>query len=100
MLLRRIMLTCFITSCMVLFACQEGGGAGSTGPSDGGAGSTGSIDCSMVGCAAPPLCETGCTEPCGCCSCSPGQVMGGRVCVGGCYAADAGTGDGGLDDAG
>ena len=49
-----------------------------------------SIDCSRVGCAPPPMCSTGCTETCGCCSCAEGeefQVEGGvLVCTGGCYA--------------
>lgn len=71
------------------------GGAGSGGKtgtggvtSTGGAkGTGGSIDCSLVGCAAPPMCSTGCTEPCGCCPCVDGQIMGSVVCKGGCYVA-------------
>jgi hypothetical protein len=51
----------------------------------------GSIDCSLVGCGAPPMCSTGCTEVCGCCSCGDGETQGGLVCTGGCWApADAG----------
>ncbi len=62
---------------------------------DGGtdAGSDAGIDCSRVGCAPPPFCDSGCTAPCGCCSCSEGQVQGGFVCSGGCFApiSDAAT---------
>ena len=53
----------------------------------------GGIDCSRVGCAAPPLCSTGCTEPCGCCSCSDGTTMGGLVCMGGCWVPTDAGGD-------
>lgn len=45
----------------------------------------GSVDCSKVGCAAPPLCSTGCTEVCGCCPCTNGEVQGSLRCMGGCY---------------
>ena len=45
----------------------------------------GQIDCSNVGCAAPPLCSTGCKSACGCCTCIDGQVSGGLRCMGGCY---------------
>ncbi len=52
----------------------------------------GSIDCSRVGCGAPPMCSTGCTEVCGCCSCGDGETQGGLVCSGGCWApAEAGS---------
>lgn len=48
------------------------------------------IDCSLVGCGAPPLCSTGCTETCGCCACGEGEQIAGEagtlVCTGGCYA--------------
>lgn len=49
------------------------------------------IDCSLVGCGAPPLCSTGCTETCGCCACGEGEQIPGPdggvlVCTGGCYA--------------
>lgn len=59
------------------------------------AGGDAALDCSTVGCSPAPLCETGCTAACGCCSCAPGEIIaldaGARVCVGGCYArADAG----------
>jgi hypothetical protein len=54
------------------------------------------VDCSLVGCAQPPLCSTGCTEVCGCCSCGEGQIEvrsgASYRCVNGCYAAlDAGA---------
>jgi len=55
------------------------------------------IDCSNVGCAPPPLCETGCQEVCGCCACAEGMPfsMNGTayICQGGCYApvVDAGA---------
>lgn len=45
------------------------------------------VDCSKVGCAAPPLCSTGCTAACGCCSCAEGTVTDGLRCQGGCYVA-------------
>jgi hypothetical protein len=49
-----------------------------------------SVDCSLVGCAPPPLCSTGCTEPCGCCPCAEGEIAtrGGTSyrCTGGCFA--------------
>jgi len=79
------------------------GGSGGTTATGGTAGATpiggtGGIDCSNVGCAAPPLCATGCTAACGCCSCGDGEtspVDGGfMVCVGGCYELhDAGAAD-------
>jgi hypothetical protein len=80
------------------------GGSVSAGGSIGGAGNSGgalstggsSVDCSLVGCGAPPLCATGCFEPCGCCPCAEGESNGaGYVCVGGCYAplADSGACD-------
>src|SRR5688572_22439926 len=51
-------------------------------------------NCANVGCAAPPLCSTGCQAMCGCCSCAPGQRSGDLVCTAqGCYEpapADAG----------
>jgi hypothetical protein len=55
--------------------------------------------CAAAGCAAPPLCSTGCQATCGCCPCAPGQRNGDLVCTDrGCYepapAADAGV-DGG-----
>lgn len=56
-------------------------------------------NCANVGCAAPPLCSTGCQATCGCCSCAPGQRSGDLVCTSqGCYepAAD----DGGIDHGG
>ena len=43
------------------------------------------LDCGQVGCAAPPLCSTGCTDRCGCCACVDGTVEGGLKCMGGCY---------------
>ena len=58
-----------------------GGGAGQAGM----AGNGGGRDCSNVGCAPPPMCSTGCTEVCGCCSCLEGVTMGNLVCVGGCW---------------
>ena len=45
----------------------------------------GTIDCSQAGCAAPPLCSTGCTAVCGCCPCIDGTIAGGLRCTGGCY---------------
>jgi hypothetical protein len=73
------------------------GGAGGSQPqartggtgSDATGGSAG-LDCSVVGCAAPPLCSTGCLDPCGCCPCEEGstRVLDGtdQVCSGGCWA--------------
>jgi len=52
--------------------------------------------CANAGCAAPPLCSTGCTAVCGCCSCLPGQISanGSLVCTNnGCYEPT----DGGID---
>jgi len=81
-------------------AANSTGGIASTGGSGGGLGvggtggthsTTSAIDCSAVGCAAPPLCSTGCTEPCGCCPCSAGDMQGSLVCVGGCFAAVGGA---------
>jgi hypothetical protein len=73
-------------------------GLGGTLPASSGTSTTASstggahgIDCSMVGCAAPPLCSTGCTEVCGCCPCSEGSLRGNLVCKNGCWA-DLGTG--------
>ncbi len=43
------------------------------------------IDCSQVGCAAPPLCSTGCTAACGCCNCAAGTMSNGLRCQNGCY---------------
>jgi hypothetical protein len=34
----------------------------------------------------PPLCSTGCKEPCGCCPCAEGSRNGSLVCTGGCWA--------------
>jgi hypothetical protein len=64
------------------------GGAGSGGDSGaGGGGGTGGIDCSNVGCGMPPLCSSGCQEPCGCCPCAPGELLGTEyICQGGCFA--------------
>lgn len=74
------------------------GGVGTGGSPMGGGGSVGTggatIDCSMVGCSPPPMCDTGCTAPCGCCPCAEGSLMGSYVCTGGCYApipTDAGV---------
>lgn len=44
------------------------------------------VNCALVGCAAPPLCSTGCTEVCGCCPCSEGSQSGNQVCTNGCWA--------------
>lgn len=78
----------------------SGGGSGAptggTGGTSGGSTSVGgadasgqagesSIDCSQVGCSPPPLCSTGCTEQCGCCPCTEGEVQGELVCTGGCF---------------
>jgi hypothetical protein len=75
-----------------------GGAAGK-----GGAAGTSGLDCSMVGCAMPPLCATGCRETCGCCPCADGTWQGDLVCRGGCWAVpDAGVDSGsavGVDSA-
>jgi hypothetical protein len=43
--------------------------------------------CATVGCAAPPLCSTGCQATCGCCTCAQGERNGDLVCTSrGCYA--------------
>jgi hypothetical protein len=64
------------------------GGSSQTGGSAGGS----TINCALVGCAAPPMCATGCTETCGCCSCAEGIRQGDLVCQGGCWAVpDAGV---------
>jgi hypothetical protein len=65
-----------------------GGTGGATGKIDGGV-----IDCSNLGCAAPPFCSTGCTNPCGCCPCTEGETMNKYLCVGGCWSEslDAGA---------
>jgi hypothetical protein len=70
------------------------GGSTATGGAagKGGAAGSGGIDCSMVGCAMPPMCATGCTERCGCCPCADGTWRGNLVCRGGCWAVpDAGV---------
>lgn len=49
--------------------------------------------CAAAGCAAPPLCSTGCQAECGCCSCGSSDSYCGEqdgqaaafVCNGGCY---------------
>ena len=54
--------------------------------------------CANTGCGAPPMCGTGCTAVCGCCSCLPGQIggNGSLVCTNyGCYEPT----DGGTDSA-
>ncbi|MEZ4220974.1 MAG: hypothetical protein R3B13_08595 [Polyangiaceae bacterium] len=75
-------------------ATQEAGadsGAADASTGDGGLDATtdgaseSGIDCSLVGCGAPPLCATGCTEPCGCCPCADGTVQSDLVCQGGCW---------------
>jgi Kunitz/Bovine pancreatic trypsin inhibitor domain len=54
--------------------------------------------CAHAGCAAPPLCSVGCTAPCGCCNCSPGERNGELVCTDrGCFAPAP---DAGADGAG
>ena len=62
----------------------SGGGSGGTSP-----GGSGGIDCSMVGCAAPPLCSEGCRADCGCCPCADGEIRAidgvDYVCTGGCW---------------
>lgn len=80
---------------------SSGGSGGSGGSSSitgsGGSSGTGgsTIDCSMVGCAMPPMCATGCTETCGCCPCAEGTWQGNLVCQGGCWAVpDAGVDSG------
>ncbi len=74
--------------------------AGGSGASGGSGGGSGGIDCSRVGCGPPPMCDTGCTETCGCCSCGEGAtsaVDGGLlVCTGGCYTFVTGSICGGL----
>jgi hypothetical protein len=52
----------------------------------GGSGGAGGVNCALVGCAAPPLCSTGCTEVCGCCPCADGTTSGSLICTGGCWA--------------
>lgn len=43
-------------------------------------------NCANVGCAPPRICSEGCTAPCGCCLCTPGQTLGELVCnQKGCY---------------
>jgi hypothetical protein len=71
-------------------------GTGGTVGSGGSGGTKGStIDCSMVGCSMPPMCATGCTATCGCCSCAEGTWQGNLVCRGGCWAVpDAGVDSG------
>jgi hypothetical protein len=76
------------------------GGTAAAGGTGGTHSTTSTIDCSAVGCAAPPLCSTGCTDPCGCCPCSAGQTQGSLVCVGGCFAAVGGAGGLGGSGAG
>jgi hypothetical protein len=63
---------------------------GSTAPATYTGGSSG-VNCAMVGCAAPPLCSTGCTDVCGCCPCSEGSQRGSQICKNGCWA-ELGTG--------
>ncbi len=70
------------------------GGANPAGGSVATGGTSGGIDCSRVGCAAPPLCSVGCTEPCGCCPCSEGTVQDNLVCANGCWASAAGGNSG------
>ncbi len=70
------------------------GGANPTGGGVATGGTSSGIDCSQVGCAAPPLCSVGCTEPCGCCPCSEGTVQSNLVCTNGCWASAAGGNSG------
>lgn len=84
----------------------DGGGpdGANTGGVSGAAGGSSSIDCSAVGCAAPPMCDTGCEAPCGCCPCGDGQVQAVNgedlVCTGGCWAHTANdASDGACDPA-
>ncbi len=70
------------------------GGTGGAGPEAGDdRGQGGSVNCATVGCAAPPLCSTGCTEVCGCCLCGEGTTQGNLVCAGGCWALLDGAAD-------
>jgi hypothetical protein len=69
-------------------------GAGGSSGGAGSGGHGGTIDCSLAGCAPPPMCKTGCTEVCGCCSCADGMVQGNLVCNGGCWVE---SGDGGSE---
>lgn len=71
------------------------GGTTVTGGSTGIGGTTGATggttssapDCALVGCSEPPLCSEGCTAPCGCCFCTPGERRGDLICTkSGCYA--------------
>jgi hypothetical protein len=69
-----------------------GAGAGGSSGSTGGAqpiGGSGGLDCSTVGCAPPPMCDTGCTAACGCCSCGDGDLFDGpsgpMICQNGCF---------------
>jgi len=78
-------------------AASQAGGTLSSTPATS---STSTINCSLVGCAAPPLCSTGCKEPCGCCPCSEGSVSGNLTCKGGCYAETGGSSSGGSTGAG
>ena len=54
-------------------------------------------NCATVGCSAPPLCSQGCTAPCGCCLCTPGERSGDLVCTDqGCYGPVAAAPDAGI----
>ena len=67
----------------------QAGTGGSSGSAGAPAGGSGGIDCSLVGCAAPPLCSEGCQAECGCCPCGEGQIntVDGvdYVCTNGCW---------------
>lgn len=77
-----------------------GGAGGSVGGAGGASGGSGGIDCSNVGCAQPPMCDVGCQETCGCCSCGEGSeepTTGGYLeCTGGCWTFVAAKTCGGL----
>lgn len=81
-----------------------GSGGAPTGGSGGvPTGGSGGVDCSLVGCAPPPMCDTGCQEVCGCCMCGEGSTQpadgGYLLCVGGCYTFVAAKTCGGLAEA-
>ena len=57
---------------------------------------SGASPCQHTGCAAPPLCSTGCQAQCGCCTCTPGTRSGDLICTNGCYDP-APASDGGSD---
>ncbi len=100
--------SCLVCALSLILGCGQSerdsksggaGGGGQAGANGAGAGqggnSSGGSSCANVGCAPPALCSEGCTEPCGCCPCSEGEIVTrtgqSYQCSGGCFAPAAGS---------